>query len=58
MTMRNGTDGWLPESLFLIGVTDRGESRLLGGHPDWPSNRWFDIGDPAHDAGYVIARTS
>ena len=58
MTMLNGTDGWLPKSVFLIGVTDSGESRVLGGHPDWPSGQWFDRGDPAHDAGYVIARTS
>lgn len=57
MTMLNSTDGWLPESLFLIGNTELGESLVLAAYPDWPDNEWFDTNDPAYPAGYLIAYT-
>ncbi|WP_179475801.1 hypothetical protein [Mycolicibacterium vinylchloridicum] len=57
MTMLNSSDGWLPESIFLIGETSTGESVVLGSHPDWPSDLWFDTNEPGSQAGHLIAYT-
>jgi hypothetical protein len=38
-------DGWLPQSIYVIGQTSTGETILLGDHPAW--SEWFDRGDDA-----------
>lgn len=45
------SDGWLPQSIFVLGQTETGGIILLGYHPQWGSDtsqapratsRWFD----------------
>jgi hypothetical protein len=47
------SDGWLPVSMFVLGLTTDDELWLLGNHPAWDQG-WFDTGDdpagpPAHE---------
>ena len=37
----NGSDAWLPESIWVIGQDVSRGRRLLVGIPSWPSNLWF-----------------
>ncbi|MDA2895512.1 hypothetical protein PDG61_31730 [Mycolicibacterium sp. BiH015] len=57
MTMLNSVDGWLPSSLFVIGRTTAGQFLVLGAHPNWPSDTWFDTNEPNSEAGHLIAYT-
>ncbi|MDT5124788.1 MAG: hypothetical protein QOH54_432 [Mycobacterium sp.] len=54
MQMLDTNDGWLPESLFVIGITATGGHLLLGSHPFWPSDDWFDRNDPRYPAKRLI----
>lgn len=45
MHMLNTEDGWLPESLFLIGIGSGFGHAVLGSHPSW-NDGWFDRNDP------------
>jgi hypothetical protein len=36
----HGDDAWLPESVWIIGLTVEGELRLLA-EPNWPANQWL-----------------
>lgn len=46
----NGSDAWLPQSIFVLGHTETGGIVLLGYHPQWGSDtskdsvksQWFD----------------
>jgi hypothetical protein len=61
MRMTNTNDGWLPSSIFVIGVSPtrvRGGIKdvLLGSHPEWPRTKWFDRGrDAVGPAEHVIS---
>jgi hypothetical protein len=46
MRMTNTNDGWLPESIFVIGQGPGGY-HLIGAHSYWPTNKWFDRGSDA-----------
>ena len=48
MEMVDTNDGWLPSSLFVIGIVPDGTGRLLGTHPRWPNTSWFDRNDPPY----------
>ena len=60
MRMTTTEDGWLPRNMFVIGETSPGpdgriERFVLGSHPEWPADGWFDRG--SNSAGpdhYVI----
>ena len=54
MRMTSTTDEWLPQSLFLLGETTGGDTIVLGAHPNWPTNRWFDRGGNNTQDTYVI----
>lgn len=56
----NSTDGWLPQSIFVLGHTETGGIVLLGYHPQWGSDtsqspretsKWFDKEGAAPIAG-------
>ncbi|WP_280249221.1 hypothetical protein [Nocardia abscessus] len=47
MRMIGSNDGWLPQSIFVIGIQPDRNAIVLGSHPAWPSTNWFDRGrDP------------
>jgi len=46
MRMINSEDGWLPESMLVLGQTFSGEAIVLGSHPQW-NGGWFDRGSDA-----------
>jgi hypothetical protein len=55
MKMINTDDGWLPQSIFVIGETTTGGIVTLGAHPQW-SDGWFDRGsDAAGPEEHVIS---
>lgn len=35
-------NGWLPQSIFVMGETSDGRGILLGYHRQWPGDGWFD----------------
>ena len=41
--MTSTNDGWLPESMWVIGETTSGKFEVLGHHPKW-NKGWFDRG--------------
>jgi hypothetical protein len=51
MRMVDSTDGWLPLSIYVIGQTSTGETILLGDHPAWSPDDWFDRGPHPTPAG-------
>ncbi|MBF6341132.1 hypothetical protein IU450_35385 [Nocardia abscessus] len=56
MKMIDTSDGWLPESIFVIGITPSAAHVLLGSHPNWPATGWFDRGDnPAGPSKHLIS---
>ncbi|WP_330256256.1 hypothetical protein OG874_17855 [Nocardia sp. NBC_00565] len=55
MQMLDTNDGWLPESIFVIGITSTAAHVLLGSHPNWPSTRWFDRNDSRYQAKHRIS---
>ncbi len=40
------SDGWLPESIWVLGETESNAWVVLGAHPKW-NGGWFDSGDNA-----------
>jgi hypothetical protein len=58
MRMVSTQDGWLPESIFVIGITPAGAAVLLGSHPNWPTGKWFDRGDPRYSPEHTISGSS
>lgn len=42
----NAGDGWLPRSIFVLGAGPRTAPMVLGWHPDWSRNDWFDTNEP------------
>ncbi|MEV6253727.1 hypothetical protein AB0L97_10775 [Nocardia sp. NPDC051911] len=46
MLTREG-DGWLPKSIFVIGIESGRNAIVLGSHPAWPRTGWFDNGSDA-----------
>jgi hypothetical protein len=53
----NSGDGWLPRSIFVIGAGPRIAPMVIGWHPDWPRNGWFDTNEPPHPPEHEIGRT-
>ena len=56
MRMTTTSDGWLPKNMWVIGETVDNERLLLGAHPQWPIDGWFDKGsNPAGPREHIIA---
>ena len=47
MIMTDTNDGWLPKSIWAIGETVSGDMIILGAHPEWSEDKWFDRGSDA-----------
>ena len=55
MRMTSSEDGWLPQSIFVLGETTTGSTITLGAHPQWGGG-WFDRGsDAAGPEAHVIS---
>lgn len=46
MEMTSSSNGWLPESIWVLGETTSGRRLILGQHPNWRGG-WFDRGNDA-----------
>lgn len=42
----NGSDAWLPSSIWVLGQDVSGTRRLLAGVPNWPRSLWFSKDPP------------
>lgn len=49
-----GDDGWLPQSIWVIGQTADGRFHLLAAKPGWPSNGWFSTDSSEGRASYRL----
>jgi hypothetical protein len=51
----NEDNGWLPQSIFVLGETLDGQGIILGYHRQWPGDGWFGGLFPGHREKHLIS---